>query len=137
MTDERSQPSIVEQLRTLAELLHPDNTDSDAGFHLVCDAAADRIEELERQAERAHEAWLAAERRIEELETHLEDTQIEVRNLGNTGVPALKARIEKLEVALHTIVNGGEGGRIIGVTRMYEIASKALRGVARSPSMPK
>lgn len=41
--------------------------------------------------------------RIEALEAALEDAQIEVRNLGNMGVPALKARIEALEAALRRI----------------------------------
>ncbi len=62
MTDTHSQPSIVERLRRGAKFATDD-------LRLDLMDAADRIEELERQAERAHEAWLAAERRIEELES--------------------------------------------------------------------
>ncbi len=79
-----SNADLVERLRR--EGADAFNQKYSLGMFKLCAEAADRIEELEaatsqscceitslkRQAERAHEAWLAAERRIEELEIALD-----------------------------------------------------------------
>jgi intracellular sulfur oxidation DsrE/DsrF family protein len=73
--------------------------------------------------------------RIEKLAADLEDAQIEVRNLGNMGVPALKARIEQTEGALREIMKATVEGRVCddvawfdSITTLHDFCDLVLNG---------
>ncbi len=120
------------------------NCDANGAFIIE---AVNSYASLKTQAERAHEAWLAAERRIDELETHLEDAQIEVRNLGNMGVrgmsdekdaeiASLRQRKMELEAALREIDAIAVSKKFGAARDMQKAARAALHQSSTSARTP-